>query len=454
MRLTTRLSLLAVIAGLLFLAPALAYGLPEIGSEAFLPVTGCGCHATLIEDWQPSMHAKALSDPLFTYKRDQANRATDGALGPFCDGCHAPIAVMSGEDADLSTASEQSLQGVSCDFCHQVTGTTDPIGNTSQIVQADGTKRAQYDDAVSPAHPTEYSAFHESAEFCGACHNVDHPSNGLHLEATYTEWKEGPYAAEGIVCQDCHMTAGPGVTKPYPGTAAAGGPQREHVYLMTFVGGNVGLGDPVLAEERLKAAATLDLTVDPIVAPGEKAEITTVITNVGAGHYIPTGLTEIRQMWLEVKAVYPDGDEDVLGIHEFGSVLRDAEGNAPVDLWDAVAFESDDRIPPKQSVSDSFEFMMPEDGEAEIEATLYYRSCSEEMAEKAGVEIPTTTMVAASQTVYGSNDLAAAAKADNGGDGGSNALMLGMAIVGLLSAFGIAAFITIRGHREVVLPKE
>ncbi len=62
-----------------------------------MPVSGCGCHSYLIEDWQKSMHAKALTDPIYRYKLDEANRATEGALGPFCESCHGPVAVMSGE---------------------------------------------------------------------------------------------------------------------------------------------------------------------------------------------------------------------------------------------------------------------------------------------------------------------------------------------------------------------
>ena len=342
--------MLVVVLSVALFVPQGALGLPETPSSAFSPAAGCGCHSFLIEDWQKSMHAKALSDPIYQYKLDEANRATDGAIGEFCETCHGPVAVMSGEIANLETATPQSTEAVACDFCHQVTGTTQPPANVSQTINPDGTKRAQWDDSVSPFHATEYSAFHETAEFCGACHNVNHPVNGMPLEATYTEWANGPYAEEGIVCQDCHMTPGPGVVKPYPGTAAGGGPQREHIYLMTFAGGNVALGDAQLAEERLQAAATLDIEVPEIVAPGEKVEITTLITNSGAGHYLPTGLTEVRQMWLEVKAVLPDGSEEVIGTHEFGTILKDAEGNFPVELWEAVDFESDDRIPPKESV--------------------------------------------------------------------------------------------------------
>jgi hypothetical protein len=329
-----------------------------------------------------------------------------------------------------------------------VTGTTEPIGSTSHTLQADGTKRAQWSDAKSPAHATAYSAFHETAEFCGSCHNVDHPGNGMHLEATYTEWKNGPYAKEGIVCQDCHMTPGPGVTKPNPGTAAAGGPQRDHIYLMTFAGGNVGLGDAQLAEERLQAAVEMELVAPEILEPGATADVEVTLTNVGAGHYVPTGLTEVRQMWLEVTADTGSGEPVVIGTHEFGSVLKDAEGKYPVELWEAVAFQKDDRIPPKESVTDTFELTMPEGGEVTIAAALYYRSASEEMAEKAGVEIPTTTMVEASQAVWGSEELKAeAARVEPGQAGGGGGGALWWALGGLVVAAGAAAFFVARSKK-------
>jgi len=384
--------------------PGQAIGLPTVGVDKFQPSQACGCHGELLEQWSRGMHAKAMTDPLYRFKVAEADKATNGTLGDFCDGCHGPVATMGGQAGDLSKASVQALEGVGCDFCHQVTGTTEPLGNVSQIVTPDGTKRAQFDDSLSPAHKTEYSKFHESAEFCGACHNVDHPANGMHLESTYTEWKASSYAAQGIVCQDCHMTPGPGVTKPNAGSAAAGGPQRQHIYTMTFVGGNVGLGDAQLAEERLKAAATLDIEVPDVVAPGSSADVTVKVTNSGAGHYLPTGLTEVRQMWLEVTAVAEDGTVTELGKHEFGSILKDAAGNSPVELWDAVAFEKDDRIPPQESSSDTYSFTMPDSGAVKVNAALYYRSCTEEMATKAGVEIPTTTMVESFVPVYGSVD--------------------------------------------------
>lgn len=405
--------------------PASAFALPSVPSARFGTSQACGCHSEFLTQWSRSMHAKAMSDPLYRYKVAEADKATGNTLGDFCDGCHGPVASMSGEAADMSKASVQAKEGINCDFCHQVSGTASPLGNASLVVTPDGVKRAQFKDALSPAHKTQYSQFHETAEFCGTCHNVDHPVNGMHLESTYTEWKQGPYASAGIVCQDCHMTPGPGVTKPNAGTAAMGGPQRQHIYTMTFVGGNVGLGDAELAEERLKAAATLDIQFDDVVEPGASSDVTVKVTNSGAGHKLPTGLTEVRQMWLEVTAVDKEGLVTKLGTHEFGSVLKGADGSYPVELWDAVGFQKDDRIPPKGSSTDTYSFTMPTNGPAEIHAALYYRSASETMAKAAGVELPTTTMAELSATVYGSeSDKAAALRAQNSDGSGLPPLLL------------------------------
>lgn len=446
---TIRAAAAILFAVVVFGGAGMAAALPSIPADQFEPSPNCGCHSAFLEQWGTSMHAKAMQDPLYLTKRNEADQATNGELGAFCDACHGPVAVMSGERAlAIGGMSPQSAEGVGCGFCHSVTGTNQPLGNTSQQVTADGTYRAQFKDAVSPYHETAYSEFHETAEFCGACHNVDHPADrNLHLEATYTEWKNGPYAEEGIVCQDCHMTPGPGVTKPNPGTAAAGGPQRDHVYSMTFVGGNVGLGNAELAQERLEAAATVELSAPDIVSSGDAADITVTITNSGAGHYLPTGLTEVRQMWLEVTATGGDGAQKALGEHRFGTTLMDAKGNSPAELWEAVAIATDDRIPPKESVTDTFTLTMPKDPEITLAATLYYRSCDEETAKKAGVEIPTTTMASVTKVVYGSEEAKAAAAKDarNGMRGGSWTPLVAVLAVGGVAA--IVGFAVVRGRR-------
>ncbi|MHB1135878.1 MAG: multiheme c-type cytochrome [Coriobacteriia bacterium] len=426
------------------LVPAVASALPSMPSSLFQSSAGCGCHAAFVDQWSASMHSKALSDPIYLYELKLGEEATGGALGPFCNACHSPIAVMAGEltSLDHSKVTSAGAEGVTCDFCHQVSGTEgDVVGNTSTAVTGDGVKRGPVvDPQPGSAHQATYSEFHKTAEFCGNCHDVNHPGNGIPLEATYTEWKNGPYPAEGIVCQDCHMTPGAGVIKPREGKSAAGGPTRDHVYMMTFAGANVGLGDAARAEERLQSAARLDLDLPEIVESGNVA-ITTTITNIGAGHYLPTGLTDVRQMWLEVIATDADGTELLRERRDFGTVLKDAAGNYPVYLWDAVGFQSDDRIPPRESTSNEYSFPMAE-GAVTVKAALYYRSCSEEIAEGAGVEIPTTTMAEVTKTVYSSQDVMGVSdtefRAMQDGTGGLMGLVITVVIFGLMAVVLVA----------------
>ena len=199
------------------------------------------------------------------------------------------------------------------------------------------------------------------------------------------------------------MSAEPGVIGPSKGVAAAGAPERDNIYRMTFVGGQVALGPSDVAIARLKSAATLEMELVDIVAPGEEASMSVTIINSGAGHYLPTGLTEVRQMWLEVSATDASGAKTVLGKHEFGTVLKDGKGDYPVELWDAVGIQSDDRIPPMESVTDSFTFKMPAGAEkADVSAALYYKSAPDELAEKAQVDNPVTEMASVTQAVYAS----------------------------------------------------
>jgi hypothetical protein len=330
------------------------------------------------------------------------NKETNGTVGKFCDGCHAPVATMAGED--VSSAEKlpaQSREGVSCDFCHQISGSAAPLGNTSVTVSPGGERRAQLENVQAP-HPVAHSRFHATAEFCGNCHNVNHPANGLALEATYTEWKNSPYARDGIVCQDCHMTPGVGPSTN-PGATAVGAPTRDHIFNMTFAGGNVGFGDSKLAEERLMGAATLDIAVNSdIVATGSEITATVTVTNSGAGHYLPTGLTDMRQMWLVITATTAGGTEYEMLHRDFGTVLADDAGNAPVQIWAATKIKNDDRIPPKESIDEKITFLQADANATTIMATLYYRSASPEIAREANIDIPTTTMASKKAVIFAS----------------------------------------------------
>lgn len=408
-------------------------------AEQFEPPSACGCHAALIEQWQRSMHSKALTDPIYLAKLEDARAATDGAIVPFCNTCHGPAAMMADRFGDEAMPPGVA-EGVACTFCHQVTGILpgEPA-NVSHLVDANGVRRAQIKDPQAP-HPAEYSAFHETAEFCGGCHNVNHPVNGLELEATYTEWAQSPWADEGVTCQDCHMSREPGVIGPYTGTAAPGAPERPNIYSMTFVGAQVELGDETAATALLRSAAEVSLEVPEIM--GEKAEAIVTVTNTGAGHDLPTGLTEVREMWLEVYLEDFDGKRTEVGKRMFNTVLEDAEGNAPVELWDAVKIRSDDRIGARESATGTYTVSLPAGVQSgTLKAVLRYRSAPEELAKKAGVTNPVTDMASAEQAVYLTEEARAAAvreEADPAARPGSSMpWLLGVAAVVLAITAGL-----------------
>ena len=415
-------------------------------SSGFAAAQTCNCHSNFVGEWQQSMHAKALSDPIFKAKLAEANAATSNRLGPFCLKCHGPVGTMTNQLGNTDPTSA-SAQGIPCSFCHQVTGAGTPTNNVSLLVDPSGTYRAQVATPTAP-HPTAVSPFHNTSEICGSCHNVAHPGNGLPVEATYSEWQASPQAKAGTTCQDCHMSVTPGQVGPTVGWDAGGGPRRP-VYQMNFMGAQVGLGNPVLADQLLQSAATLQLESPGILEGAKSTSVTVTITNTGAGHDLPTGLTEVREMWLDVTFTAPDGKVTDLGKHVYGTVLKDANGKYPAQLWDAAGIQSDDRIPPKGTSVNSYKFDFPSGAEyGTIKAQLLYRSAPDDLAKKAAAANPTTVMAEQSQPVYAT--IAAEAKANAvelNAAAESPWMPLVFAIAGLLLCFGIIIFFIWWGRR-------
>lgn len=423
--------------------PVVANNTPASG---FAAAQTCDCHSNFITEWQQSMHAKALTDPLFKAKLAQANAATGNQLGPFCLKCHGPVGTMTNRLGDTDPLAA-SAQGIPCSFCHQATGAGAPTNNVSLLVDPSGTYRAQIATPTAP-HPTAVSPFHRTSEICGSCHNVAHPGNGLPLEATYSEWQASPQAKAGTTCQDCHMSQTPGQIGPSVGWDAGGGPRRP-VYQMSFMGAQVGLGNPILAEQMLQNAATLELESPGVLEGAKNTSVTITITNVGAGHDLPTGLSEVREMWLDVTFIGPDGKVTELGKHAYGTVLKDANGKYPAELWAATGIQSDDRIPPKGTSVSGYKFEFPSGAEyGTIKAQLLYRSAPDALAKKAGADNPTTVMAEQSQSVYAN---AAAERKANAGEldaaASSPIMPLVISILGLLVIFGLIIFFVWWGRR-------
>jgi hypothetical protein len=113
------------------------------------------------------------------------------------------------------------------------------------------------------------------------------------VKSTYREWKEGPYAAEGVTCQDCHM-------HDIPGASANGGKDRPDIAHHAFQGSH--------SAAKLSGAVDMALyTKKKAVSPGSTLKFRAQLFNGKVGHPIPSGSTEERMLWLEVQAVDANG---------------------------------------------------------------------------------------------------------------------------------------------------
>lgn len=402
----------------------------EYTSDEFTSNDRCkGCHAIIYTEWEGTMHSNAYIDPFYLKEVQAASEDTEGLVDTFCSRCHTPIGVVAEEipPIDGSQMSEIARSGVQCDFCHTVSGSAG-IGDASFIVSPGDTKWGPFEDSKSAFHDSEYLELQTQSEFCGMCHEVTHPVNGLVIDDTYNSWKNSPYATEDVSCQDCHMT--PGITEfeANPGRAGSGAPKREHISLHSIVGGNVFITEMMgaetekrLATERLQKAATLDVEVPATANIGENVTVNVQISNSGAGHNLPTGVSEIRQVWLELKVtdseeneIYISGKLDGSGnIDEetiiYNNILGDEQGNETIKFWLADRVISDNRIGPKETVTEEHTFTIPENVKypVTVEATLEYRSAPQSLIdhlfEEGMHEVPVVDMAVSSVSIYDPN---------------------------------------------------
>ncbi len=432
-------------------APSLAYveGHKEVSVDDWTDPEVCGsCHTTQYQGWKGSMHSNSFKDPIFQAEWALAEKEVGGDISNLCAGCHTPPGMLSKTikfDPTLGkhggfTAPKVAEQGVSCDVCHTIKGSSFQNssvvehGNGSYISSPSNIKRGPLKDAESPYHETAYSEHHTQAAFCGNCHNIFNPINQFPLERTYDEWKYSVYAQNNVQCQDCHMV--PVETairvadelKParelkdhgLSGQAAIGAQgQRKLTHGHAFVGGNAvitaELGDDsarphsLIAKKRLRSAAKLDIDLSHVKNQGNLHNLVVKVTNQRAGHHMPTSLTFIRELWLDVKisdqngkvilrsGAIDDHNEVDKGATMFKAYAVDKHGKPAAYIWTVQRFERRTTIPPKGHQFGRYAFNVPEGTtELHIHTKLNYRSFSQHFVDhllgEGKLTVPTVTM--------------------------------------------------------------
>ncbi len=192
---------------------------------------------------------------------------TDPRSALTCYSCHAPLTEQQ-EKTRLPDASLQDnpvfdtalqTQGLTCAGCH--------VRNHERFgpPKRKGSPESDLPPDQLPHNGVTRATAFSQAEFCKECHqftNDGYALNGKLLQNTYNEWKEGPYAKLGVVCQTCHM------------------PNRGHLWR--------GIHDP----DQVKGSIVIRVrTGKSSYAVGELLRATVTVTNRGVGHLFPTYVT-------------------------------------------------------------------------------------------------------------------------------------------------------------------
>jgi YVTN family beta-propeller protein len=322
------------------------------------------CHAEIYAEFQGSAHANAgTNDPFFSTIEADLIADRGGGFTGWCLGCHAPQSLVSGGTRlDDGPATEPMRRGLQCLSCHGVVDFKTAEGNNSFIYDPVGVLAPGFPEEgedptahalamqIDPASPKYEGKLALGASgFCGACHQSYTPGIGLTEFLTYQEYLDSPYHGNEHEneqrCADCHMPADKG--------------WADH----TFLGPNLWFYRTYGTEEQeaaavalLQRAATVALT--PSISSGGASSVRVTIENVGAGHRFPTGVSNLREVFLEVRffvdgverlavgGVGPDGALTA-DTPRFQKVLYDADG-AHLDMhqvWRIASLE-DGTLPP------------------------------------------------------------------------------------------------------------
>ena len=147
-----------------------------------------------------------------------------------------------------------------------------------------------------------------------------------------------------------------------------------------------------MAVTRLQSAAEVE--VSPIYRDNRLAEIKVRVKNIRAGHNLPTSLTNVRQMWLEVtakdangKVVMTTGTVDAKGklpenVRMFNSDGQTDNFHFAIDPWEVQSFAKHDTIPPKGFKDVYYGLSAAKGTPLTVEVKLRYRQADQKVAEK------------------------------------------------------------------------
>lgn len=338
------------------LAVTLPTAAPGAGLEPISSAELCGrCHRAIHNAWENSSHARSMDSRLFQDALENAETDLGFGIRKSCLGCHAPLAVQTG---DMTLQRKVSWEGVTCDYCHSMTEVNMTAPNPKPKLEFNLVKSGPLKDAVPAGHGAAFSEVHVTSAVCAPCHQYRN-AQGLEVLGTYSEWQASSYAKAGKQCQSCHMSrvAGDVVDPKFKRSSAT----KVNLHEMPGSHSLNQLNSTVKAH--LSAART-----------DGQIKVTVDVVNSGAGHYVPTG-SPLRKIVLELRADSYDGKH----FREERVYHRTVVGQDGASLnrehlvfVKGAKVTSDTRLAPDEKRTETFTFDIPKGVQAQVKATFWY----------------------------------------------------------------------------------
>lgn len=243
----------------------------------------CGtCHVQQYKDWKESLHHKAMGPTVLGQLYDMELDAP--LLAITCQRCHAPLAeqipyLRKGvRNPDFIPGFRE--KGLTCAACH-----------VRNHVRHGPPPRRPGAEKGGPHDGFLIREEYQSPAFCASCHDFEGAGtmHGKLIQETAQEWRRTEFAAQGKTCQSCHM------------------PDRRHLWK--------GIHDP----DMVRSAVSIQVQFSPAEESPDSLRGTLSLTNVGAGHRLPTYIEPQIMLFLEQR----DAKGDTLpGTRGVGIIAR------------------------------------------------------------------------------------------------------------------------------------
>lgn len=405
-----------------------------IDPKSFPTAKYCGhCHKEAHAEWRQSAHANSFRAPWYVKNVNVLIREKGTVYARHCEGCHNPIALVSGAMTKDSPVDRSfDVDGITCSVCHSIqkvdtrgTGSY-VLGQPAVLVDENGKPvYGEVSDKEILAHLDRHSKavmrdFYHTSEFCSACHKAALPRilNDYKWQRAiflYDEWqlasftKQSPlpfYVKDQVsTCQTCHMKQ---EEIQLPDYGAKDGKLASHRWLgantvlskfygydaqmektIAFLRNGV-LNVDLFGIERNGGEIIAPLGSQPFeIAPGDILTASVVIQNKGIAHsYVPEQ-RDFYESWVEFEAkdaaghtlmhsgaLQPGGTLDPRA-HSFTNRLVNVKGglNDLHQVWDTRVVAYNNTIQSGRSQIVRYEFKVPADavGPITVTAKVNYR---------------------------------------------------------------------------------